>query len=67
MRRSVVPEWISGYQTKWLPVDLVAGLTVAALVVPEGMAYAQLAIFAGVVSVLAGWLKLGPIARGVRD
>ena len=39
----VVPEWISGYQRKWLPTDVIAGLTVAAILVPEGMAYAQVA------------------------
>ena len=43
MRSKVVPEWIQGYESKWLPIDFIAGLTVAALVVPEGMAYAQLA------------------------
>jgi MFS superfamily sulfate permease-like transporter len=38
-----VAPWVRGYQKKWLPVDIVAGLTVTALLVPEGMAYAQLA------------------------
>jgi high affinity sulfate transporter 1 len=42
-KRGIVPDWIPGYEGKWLPVDIIAGLTVAALVVPEGMAYAQLA------------------------
>lgn len=31
------------YQARWLRADLVAGLTVTALLIPEGMAYAQLA------------------------
>ncbi|SER22518.1 SulP family inorganic anion transporter [Actinokineospora terrae] len=35
--------WLPGYRRAWLSVDLLAGLSVAALVVPEGMAYAQLA------------------------
>jgi len=35
--------WVPGYQRSWLPVDLIAGLTVCAILVPEGMAYAQLA------------------------
>jgi SulP family sulfate permease len=34
----IVPDWISGYQRKWLPTDVIAGLTVAAILVPEGMA-----------------------------
>lgn len=41
--RGVVPTWVSEYRRSWLPTDIVAGLTVAALVVPEGIAYAQLA------------------------
>lgn len=41
----VVPsaEWLREYDTGWFRTDLVAGLTVGAAVVPEGMAYAALA------------------------
>lgn len=35
--------WITRYNTTWLIGDLVAGITVGAVVVPQGMAYAQLA------------------------
>ena len=35
--------WVPGYQRSWLPLDVIAGLTVCAILVPEGMAYAQLA------------------------
>ncbi len=35
--------WIPGYQRAWLRVDVIAGLTVCAILVPEGMAYAELA------------------------
>lgn len=35
--------WVPGYQRSWLSLDIVAGLTVCAILVPEGMAYAQLA------------------------
>ena len=35
--------WLPGYQRSWLPLDVIAGLTVCAILVPEGMAYAQLA------------------------
>jgi sulfate permease, SulP family len=35
--------WVPGYQRGWLPLDIIAGLTVCAILVPEGMAYAQLA------------------------
>src|SRR5512139_4248418 len=36
-------DWVPGYQRSWLRLDLIAGLTVCAILVPEGMAYAQLA------------------------
>src|SRR5512144_3223797 len=35
--------WVPGYQRSWLRLDVIAGLTVCAILVPEGMAYAQLA------------------------
>lgn len=35
--------WLPGYQRGWLRFDLIAGLTVCAILVPEGMAYAELA------------------------
>src|SRR4051794_12140531 len=33
----------STYQARWLPKDLVAGLVLTTLLVPQGMAYAELA------------------------
>ena len=42
-RRLPVLDWVPGYQRGWLRLDLIAGLTVCAILVPEGMAYAQLA------------------------
>lgn len=44
-----VEKWVPGlrvfrnYQSAWLPKDLVAGLVLSALLVPQGMAYAELA------------------------
>lgn len=35
--------WIGRYNSQWLIGDLVAGITVGAIVVPQGMAYATLA------------------------
>lgn len=35
--------WIGRYNLQWLFGDLVAGITVGAVVVPQGMAYAKLA------------------------
>lgn len=35
--------WLPAYQRTWLRADLIAGLTVVALLIPEGMAYAEIA------------------------
>ena len=35
--------WIGNYNLQWLAGDLVAGITVGTVVVPQSMAYAQLA------------------------
>jgi len=35
--------WLPKYQSTWLRTDLIAGLTVVALLIPEGMAYAEIA------------------------
>src|SRR5947209_13491176 len=34
---------LAGYRAAWLPNDLVAGLVLSTLLVPQGMAYAELA------------------------
>lgn len=36
-------EWLPTYQRSWLGADFIAGITIVALLVPEGLAYAQLA------------------------
>ncbi len=38
-----IVNWLPGYQTRWLRYDIVAALTIWAILVPEGMAYASLA------------------------
>ncbi len=49
IKHSRVEKWIPGvrtvrtYQRAWLPRDLVAGLVLCALLIPQGMAYAELA------------------------
>jgi high affinity sulfate transporter 1 len=39
----LLPEWIAAYRPEWLRLDVVAGLTAAAVVVPKAMAYATIA------------------------
>src|SRR5262244_3467638 len=51
--------WLGGYQRLWLRGDLVAGLTVAAYLVPQVMAYGSLA---GLPPVAGLWAILAPLA-----
>jgi sulfate permease, SulP family len=41
--RALLPGWVRGYDRAWLRGDLVAGVTVAAMLIPQAMAYAALA------------------------
>jgi len=42
-RRPLILEWAAGYRPDWLGLDVVAGLTAAAVVIPKAMAYATIA------------------------
>ncbi len=54
------------YQLRWLPKDLTAGLVLTAILVPQGMAYAELAGLPAITGLytsilcLAGYAVLGP-------
>ncbi len=53
---TVGPSWIRQYQRPWLRGDVVAGVTVTAYLVPQVMAYADLA---GVPAVAGLWAAIG--------
>jgi high affinity sulfate transporter 1 len=38
-----LPDWLRAYRPEWLRLDVVAGLTAAAVVIPKAMAYATIA------------------------
>ena len=75
---SLVPfvHWITRYNAQWLIGDLVAGITVGAVVVPQSMAYAKLAelpvefgLYSSFMGVLIYWffatskdITIGPVA-----
>jgi len=42
-RRLPILDWVPGYQKAWLQLDILAGLTAAAVVIPKAMAYATIA------------------------
>ncbi|CAJ2500991.1 Uu.00g038440.m01.CDS01 [Anthostomella pinea] len=68
--------WIGFYNVQWLIGDLVAGITIGAVVVPQGMAYAKLAelpvefgLYSSFMGVLIYWffatskdITIGPVA-----
>ncbi|KAL2184577.1 sulfate permease [Thermothelomyces heterothallicus CBS 203.75] len=68
--------WIGRYNLQWLIGDLVAGITIGAVVVPQGMAYAKLAnldvqfgLYSSFMGVLIYWffatskdITIGPVA-----
>lgn len=41
--RLPVLDWVAGYQKDWLRLDIIAGLTAAAVVIPKALAYATIA------------------------
>src|SRR6476646_4047470 len=41
--RPLILDWAAGYRPDWLGLDVVAGLTAAAVVIPKAMAYATIA------------------------
>ncbi len=62
------PTWLAGYKAAWLPLDAVAGLTAAAVVIPQAMAYAAVAglpIEVGLYTSLAAMLAY-PLLGGSR-
>ena len=66
--RAYVPGWtvVSEYQRRWLAKDVVAGLVLSALLVPQGMAYAELAGLPAITGLytsilcLVGYAVFGP-------
>jgi len=43
LRKLPIASWLSAYRREWLRADAMAGLTVAAVVIPQAMAYAVIA------------------------
>jgi SulP family sulfate permease len=56
--RRLRPVWTAGYQRRWLSGDLLAGVTITAYLVPQVMAYADLA---GLPAVAGLWSCLGAL------
>ncbi|WRZ61130.1 SulP family inorganic anion transporter [Streptomyces sp. NBC_01294] len=55
LKSAFEPPALAGYQRSWCRGDLLAGITVAAYLVPQGMAYA---VVAGLAPVVGLWAVL---------
>jgi sulfate permease, SulP family len=56
--RIPVPDWVRHYQRGWLRGDVLAGVTVTAYLIPQVMAYAELA---GLPAVAGLWAAIGAL------
>lgn len=66
-------KWIAFYNLQWFYGDLVAGITIGAVVVPQSMAYAKLAsldpqfgLYSSFMGVLIYWVSPDATFTGVR-
>jgi MFS superfamily sulfate permease-like transporter len=57
-----IVSWLHAYKRGWLRFDLVAGLTTAAVVIPQAMAYATIAMQSA--TVLASVVPVGDGSLG---
>ncbi len=61
---SVLPifEWVSEVRGEWLRLDVIAGLTTAAVVIPGAMAYATIAGLPVQVGLYTDYLEASPVS-----
>jgi SulP family sulfate permease len=57
--QALLPSWVHGYQRSWLRGDVLAGVTVTAYLVPQVMAYADLA---GLPAAAGLWAAVGALS-----
>ena len=57
-RRIPTPAWTVGYQRGWLRGDVLAGVTITAYLIPQVMAYAEVA---GLPAVVGLWASVGAL------
>ncbi|KAL4781729.1 sulfate transporter family-domain-containing protein [Aspergillus varians] len=51
-----ITQWITGYSLEWLWSDLVAGITIGILLVPQSLAYAKVAQIPARYGLISSWL-----------
>src|SRR6476620_8012660 len=58
VRRFPTPAWTVGYRRGWLRGDILAGITITAYLIPQVMAYAEVA---GLPAVAGLWASIGAL------
>ena len=53
-----IVRWLPRYTPSWLVNDIVAGLTIGVLLVPQSLAYANIAKLPGAYGLLSSWLPM---------
>lgn len=51
-------QWLPGYSKSWIINDLIAGLTIGVLLVPQSLAYASAANLSGHYGLISSWLPM---------
>jgi sodium-independent sulfate anion transporter 11 len=54
--KAPVVQWLPKYNPRWILNDALAGLTVGALLIPQGLAYAKIATIPGEFGLMSSWL-----------
>jgi sodium-independent sulfate anion transporter 11 len=56
LERVPIVHWLPKYNPRWLLNDLLAGITVGVLLIPQSLAYAKIATIPGEYGLMSSWL-----------
>ncbi len=51
-----VVQWLPQYDVRWIISDLIAGLTIGVMMIPQALAYAKIATIPGDFGLYSSWL-----------
>jgi sodium-independent sulfate anion transporter 11 len=51
-----IVRWLPKYSPKWLLNDVIAGITIGVLLIPQALAYAKIATISGEFGLMSSWL-----------
>lgn len=56
IEKAPIVQWLPRYAPKWLLNDLIAGLTIGVMMIPQALAYAKIATIPGQFGLMSGWV-----------